>query len=419
MGINPNEIEKKKFNWSILFIISLSSVVMGIYRDGFTTLFPFLQREFDLTRTQLGLYSVFLYFSSLLVSIYGGRLVDLKGSKWGMTSGVLFVGICLILHSIAPNFIVLLVLTAFAGLGMSLNVPAANKGITEWFPTKWWSTVIGIWSTAFPIGGLLAAGLLPLLGILVGWRKAIIFPGVLALLYSFFLLYFYQDKRREKDNFKKDGANSISFWKGLSQLINNIDLLAISIYGFFLGVAAGVIYTHFTLFLYLDYGLTERVAGLGFAVVQFGSILGRPGWGLICDRFLGANKRKAFLFIGFLFLLITLVFGLFLKRINPSPTIIFFLAFLTGFSGRSWNGLFFSSIPEVVREEQVGRAIGLSLLFTRSGILLAPPIFGYIADLRNSYDLSWLFSGLIMFLASVGQYLFYIKHSIREKKSVK
>ena len=182
-----------------------------------------------------------------------------------------------------------------------------------------------------------------------------------------------------------------------------------------MGATEGAILTHFTLFLYLDYGLTESVSGLGFAFVQFGSILGRLGWGLICDRFLGANRRKTFLFIGFMFLFIIIVFGLFLKSLYPPLAILFFLAFLIGCSGRGWDGLFFPSITEMVSKEQVGSAIGLSLLFVRAGILLSPPIFGYIADLRNSYDLSWLLLGLMMFLASAGQYLFYIKYSLTRK----
>jgi len=419
MYINENEnIECKNFNWSILFVMSLVSIVMGIYRDGFAVFFPFLQKEFDLTRAQIGLYVSFLYFSSSFVSVFTGRLVDLKGVKWGMVSGTLLVGILLILHSIAQNFLFLLVLAVFSGFGMSINAPAANKGISEWFPQKWRSTATGIWSTAFPIGGLLAASLLPFLGILLGWRKAIIFPGTLALSCTFLILTFYHDKRSKGNNIKKNEINTVSFWKGFGQLVNNIDLLALSIYGFFWGAVSGAISTHFTLFLFLDYGLSESIAGLGFAFVQFGSILGRPGWGVISDRLLGVNRRKAFLFMGFLFFIITLILGIFLKNTNPSLVIIFLLAFLVGCTGRGWNGLFFSSVPEMVRKEQIGGAIGLSLFFARVGILLAPPIFGYIADFKGTYDLSWLLLGLIMLLASIIQYLlFYVKNNLRKKKN--
>lgn len=414
-----NKSEKKYFNWPILFIISFTSIVMGIYRDGIATLFPFLQREFDLTRTQLGMYTTSIHFVTSFTSIFTGQLIDLKGPKWGMTIGVCFVGILLLLHSIANNFIILLVLAAFAGLGMGINPPAVNKSITEWFHQKWRSTATGIWSIAFPIGGLLAASLLPVMGIYVGWRKAILFPGVLALLCTLIILIFYHDKTTNKDinKKKKYNKNIISIWKGISQLINNTELLSITIYGFFLGAVNSAISTHFTFFLYLDCNLTETIAGLGFAFVQIGSILGRPGWGFICDRFFGSNRRKGFLFIGFLFFLITLFFGIVLKNLNNSIIILFFLAFLTGCSGRGWQGLFYSSIPEIVNEEQVGGATGLSMIFNRVGMLITPPIFGYIADLRNSYDLSWLLLGVVFLLSSVSQYLFYIR--IRTHNSVK
>ena len=415
MDVNVNKNgEIKNFNWSILFIISLPSLVTGIYRDGFASLFPFLQRDFHLGRAQLGLYSTFFFFTSALVSIFTGRLVDIKGPKWGLSFGVLFTGIFLILHSIAPNFIVLLVLAAFTGLGVSIKAPTANKAIIEWFPQKWRSTALGIRSTAFPIGGMIGAMLLPFFGVLFGWRKTILFPGALSILCAFFILLFYQNKKRIKDNLKKNDIISISFWKSLNQLIKNSDLLSVSIFGIFLGATTGSIAAHFTMFLYLDYSLTESIAGLGFAVVQIGSILGRVGWFLICDKLLGSDQRKTFLYIGLLFAFLTLILGFILINFNPPVNVLFLLAFLIGCSGRGWLGFYHGSIAKTVKEEHIGIAVGFSSLLMRLGMMLAPPIFGYIADIRKAYDFSWILLGLAMFLASVGQYLFYIK-TIRKK----
>jgi len=73
----------------------------------------------------------------------------------------------------------------------------------------------------------------------------------------------------------------------------------------------------------------------------------------------------------------------------------------------------------MVKKEQVGGALGLSSLFTRFGILLAPPIFGYIADLRNSYDLSWFLIGFILFFTSVVQYIYYKKQNPSYRKNKK
>ena len=405
--------DKKTFNWSILLIISLAPIVTGIYRDGFAALFPFLQRDFSLTRAQLGLHSTFFFLTSALLAIYAGCLVDLKGSKWGLIFASLFMSIFFILHSIVPVFIVLLLLASFTGLAVSFINPASNKSIIEWFPLKWRSTALGILSTAFPIGGLLGSILLPMLGILIGWRKTMIFPSVLSLLSAIFIYYFYNNIRKEKNKIKKNNAKKISFWQNINQLYSNKNLMSISAFGFFLGAISGSIVSHFTLFLYLDYGLSESIAGLAFAFVQLGSIIGRPGWGIVSDRLFRANKRKTFLYIGILFTLLTIILNLCMKNIEVHLSILFLFAFLIGCAGRGWQGLYFATVAETVREEQFGIAIGFSLFFARSGIMLAPPIFGYIADLNEAYYFSWFLLGTIIFLTSIGQYVLYMRFQKR------
>ncbi len=407
MNVTNNNSDEKQFNWSILFIISLSSIVTGIYRDGFAALFPFLQRDFNLTRSQLGLHSTFFFLGMVFVSMFSGRLVDLKGSKWGIGFGLLFMSSFILLHSIVPNFLVLLILAVFTGLSVSINLPAASKGIVEWFPRKWRTTALGIRSTAFPFGGILGAIILPILGSLMGWQRALLFPGIIGLLCALLILFFYQSK--SKGNNTENKPDNLSFWEVFIQLIKNKNLVSALIFGIFLAATNGSIVAHFTLYLYLDWGFTESMAGLGFAVLQLGSILGRLGWGLLCDRFLKADKRKTFLYMGISFTFLSLILGLFLKSFNPPIIILFLLAFIAGYSGRGWQGLYIAYITETVDEEYIGIAVGFSTLGIRPGMILAPPIFGYIADLRGSYDLSWLLLGLMMFLASVGQYLFYLK----------
>ena len=88
---------------------------------------------------------------------------------------------------------------------------------------------------------------------------------------------------------------------------------------------------------------------------------------------------------------------------------LFLLTFLAGFSGNGWPGLYTASVTEVVEEDNVGIAIGLSLLFARFGLMIAPPIFGYIADLRGSYNLSWFLIGTIILVTSLIQYLSSLK----------
>jgi len=53
---------------------------MGIYRDGIASIFLILQRDFNLTRTQIGMYTMAIHLV-LLSGIFTGQLIDIKGSK--------------------------------------------------------------------------------------------------------------------------------------------------------------------------------------------------------------------------------------------------------------------------------------------------------------------------------------------------
>ncbi|MFZ2331091.1 MAG: MFS transporter [Atribacterota bacterium] len=279
-----NNDRRSLFNWYALFILSLTSIITGIYRDGFASLFPFLQQDFHLSRAQLGLHSSFYYFAAASFAIYSGRVVDLKGAKWSLIFSGTIMALFYILHSIAPNFLIILILAGLTGASASFNMPSVNKGIVEWFSEKQRGTALGLQSMAFPIGGLLGAIALPFFGSILGWRRAMFIPGLMAILCALFLFNFYPERGRVNNFQSGNLKDSISFWKSISQLIKNRELLKISIFGFFLGVMSNAVTAHFTLFLFLDYGLPEVVAGLGFAFVQIGSVLGRAVWGILCDR---------------------------------------------------------------------------------------------------------------------------------------
>lgn len=405
-----NKKEKDKFSWFMLFLIFFVGVATGIYRDGFSVLFPLLQEDFGLTRAQLGLHSTFFFLGNAFAALFTGRLVDLKGSKWGLIYGVFTMGFLCILHSIAPNFLILLLLGVLTGIAVSINLPSSTRGIIENFPKKWRGTAFGMQSTGFPVGGMAGAILLSLLGVSLGWRKTIIIPGLIAFICVFAIICFYKDKKfKNISTDSKDETSNISLLKSYRKLFKNRELVSFSVFGFFLGAVSGSISNHFTIFLYLDYDLSASVAGLGFAIVQLGSVFGRLGWGITCDKLLNFNKRKTFLYLGISFTLVSLMLGMFFKNISPPIIILFVLAFLIGYSGRGWQGLYLASVSDMVEDKYNGIAIGFSSVLFRIGLMVAPPIFGFIADIRGSYDISWILLGFILLITSVAQYLIYAK----------
>ncbi len=401
---NKKNNTQNTFNWYVLLILSITSIITGVYRDGFASLFPFLQKDFYLSRAHLGLHATLFYLTAAFFAVYSGQVVDLKGSKWSLVFSGTIMGLFSLLHSIAPNFLIILIMAALTGVSVSFNVPSVTKGIVEWFSEKNRSIALSFQSIALPIGGLIGAIIFPFFGSILGWRKAMILLGIIAFLSVLFLSFFYQEKEKT-DNYRAEDKNNLLFWESIYQLIKNRELLRISIFGFFLGMMSSSITSHFTLFLFLDHGLTETVAGLGLAFVQMGSIIGRIVWGIFCDKVMASDKRKTFLNMGLLFWLTTMLLSIGLRKLSPPVQVILLLAFLTGGLGNSWYGIFCAYIAETVNEENIGIATGFVFLFVRTGLMIAPPIFGYIADLRGSYSLSWFLLGIIVLIASLGQFL--------------
>jgi len=85
-------------------------------------------------------------------------------------------------------------------------------------------------------------------------------------------------------------------------------------------------------------------------------------------------------------------------------------AFLSGIVVIGWPGAYFVVVGILAGEKYAGMATGLAVLFIRTGIFLAPILFGYIADLNGNYQNSWLSFGLLIILISI-LYLFKINRA--------
>jgi predicted MFS family arabinose efflux permease len=380
------------FNWRVLIIITAAGFFAGVYRNGIMTLFPFLQSEFGLTRAQVGLYSTFLFFSMAVVVIFSGRIADYFGVKRSIFWGLSFMGIFIILHSLANGFIMLMLFALLNGLGLSIILPSTSKAVAEWFSGENKATAMGIMTMGFALGGVAGASVLPWLGVQLGWKMLVILLGALFLIVGLIFYMTYNDKNNNSKQVKEDDDNS--FVSNISIFFSNKYLLLLCILGIVFGAVSGVVVTHFSFFLFTDYGFTEVTAGLGFMVLQIGSMAGRTGWGYLNDKLFDGVERRGFLVVGILMSVISLIFA-YLSNFNPALPVILILAFLLGATGRGWHGLYFSEVSDQVGEEKAGMGVGLSLLFIRIGIIVGPPIFGYIADMAGTYSYSWLLLGIV------------------------
>ncbi len=386
-----------------LIILSVPYLALSLNQHGFLALLPFIREEFVLNRTQVGLYSTFYFLSSALLAITTGIIVDSLGARKGVLLGIGFMGSIIFLYSLAPSYGVLLLLAFLAGLGWSIITPSVNKGVILAAPIEKRAVSMGIMQSGMGIGGLTGAILLPLLGESFGWRMAIQVSAVFALMMWFLVFLFYKEKSKDYriNDIKDEQCNKRSIKNNFGYVLKSKPLLKACMLGLIFGISTGSILSHYTVFLSEDLLLSRTAAGVGLGAFQVGGILGRPVWGLVSDKLFKQDRSKTLYVMGIIIGAMYLFFGVFISNFSINYVSILVISFCLGASAFGWTGVHFVAIGEFAGDQLVGIATGLSLLFVRTGMLIAPPIFGFIADLRGDYMLSWIFFGLVVSCASI------------------
>jgi len=292
-----------------------------------------------------------------------------------------------------------------AGLGFSIITPSATKAVMMATPKEKRAVSMGITQTGFGLGGIAGASLLPLLGESHGWRIAVQLAAVFVLLTGPFVYKLYQEQNHIKhiiDTPEGQGEKQRSFKKNFLSVFLNKPLFRLCVLGIVFGISEGAVLSHFVVFLSEDLKLSRVVAGLGFGTLHMGGMIGLIIWGRFSDSLFSADRRLSLFIIelstGFLYL----IFGLFLHHSQGSQGIVFILLFLLGFFSLGWTGVYLTTVGEVAGGKRAGIATGLALFFIRIGMLVAPPVFGFIADIYGNYEYSWLlFSVVIMGISSL------------------
>jgi len=383
----------------ILIVLFLPYVALSVGQNGFLGLLPFVREEFLLTRVQVGYYSTCFFISAAILSIFTGSIVDNLGPKKSMLLGISSLGIILIFHGLSFSYSLLLFMAFIAGSGFSIITPSATKAVMMATPQEKRAFSMGITQTGFGLGGILGASFLPIAGEILGWRIAVQIAAIGVLLTGPFVYKLYEEQGNIQNIIDTPDdlpGKKHSFQKNLFSIFVNRALFRICILGIVFGISEGALLAHFVVFLSEDLNLSRVEAGLGFGVLHLGGMIGLICWGYFSDRWFRMNRQLSLFILGFFAGILYLFFGLFLNHFPVSLGIIFILSFLFGFLTLGWTGAYLTTIGEVAGNKQAGIATGLALFFIRVGMIVAPPVFGLIADIKGYYRNSWLIFGLVI-----------------------
>ena len=368
--------------WGILALILAVQTVINIGPMGLPAIAPLIRDDLNLSLTQAGSFLSAYYVGPILMSFPAGWLADRWGIRRTMVAGQVVIALGLLAAAFAPSFAVLVGLTIVAGVGYGMLNPTTTKAIIAWFPHRHRATAVGLKQTGLPFGGVLGAAALPLVGLALGWRAALISSAAAILIFCFVTLLFYRDP---PDLVRPSAAGALSmvrtvlaspalWWVALATLI-------------FAGLQT-VWLSFLVLYLHEIVGLSLVVAAGYLAQAQVTGILGRVVFGLLSDRVFGGRRRIVLFVAG----VGSMACSITMAATGPGtpPWLLSILTLVFGFVGIGWNGVQHTLMAELAGARAAGTAVGLGLAVSSLGVTLGPPVFGWAVERIGSYRGAWV-----------------------------
>lgn len=336
-----------------------------------------------------------VYSAAAILSSFAGVYVRRHGaamvSVWALAlSAGGLLGIA------SGNIGLALLASASIGVAYGLTNPAASHLLFRFAPPNRQNIVFALKQTGVPLGGILAALLLPRLAQAYNWQVAIGAGAALMTLIALPLLA--MRPRLDDDRIPTARVGVGGILSGIRVVWSNPRLRALAIMGWAYASAQFCLFTFLITMLVKDLGWTLVAAGEAATVMQIGGVLGRLAWSLLADMI---GRGVAILMsIG----LGSAAFSLITAAATPewSSWLLVVMVFGFGFCLVGWNGLWLAEVARAAGPGEVSLATGGVLALTFAGIVLGPASFATIYRIVGSYAHTYgIFSILSLLGAAV------------------
>jgi len=393
--------------WVVAFLNYFDRILITSMRDPIVA-------DFDLTDAQFGLLTSVFLWSYGFVSPFGGFLADKYSRKKVIVLSVAIWSLVTLWTGYASSFPEMLATRLLMGVSEACYIPAALALITDYHSGKTRSLATGLHMCGL-YTGLALGGLGGFIAEYWGWRSGFHVFGLFGIIYSFVLIYFLKDVRKEELRPESISSlsttevpSSYSIREVLSSLFRLASFYIILIYFAILGMANWLVNGWLPTFLKDQFNLDLGTAGISATgYIQIGSFVGVIVGGIIADRWVQKNPkgRLNVMIIGFCvgapFLFIMASTNLFLLAIVAM--IVFGLA--RGFNDANLMPM----LRQVVDQRYIATAYGfLNFLSTIVGGLMVY-IGGALKDANVNLSITYKIIAVVLLLVSLTLSLVKIK----------
>jgi sugar phosphate permease len=326
---------------------------------GLPVLAPALRDAYGLSLLRVGIVLDSVWIGTMLTLLPWGLLADRFGERRVLTLGLASCAGALAAAAEAGSFALLVVLLGLAGAaGASVN-SASGRAVMQWFGAGERGLALGLRQTAIPLGGLVAAVVLPILPL----KHALLFLAGLCLAGA--ILGASVLREREPAEVLEAGE--------LGSALRERRLWRLCGGSCFYLVAQMAVTSFLVLFLHDERGLSPGAAAAVLGGVQVVAAALRIGAGRWSDVI--GSRLVPLLLVG-LGSSLTLAIA---TAVLEAPLVVLTPAFiLAGGLAMAWNGLSFTAAAEIAGPRESGAAIGFQQTALAAAGAALPPAFAAV-----------------------------------------
>ncbi|XP_077980077.1 monocarboxylate transporter 13-like [Glandiceps talaboti] len=145
-------------------------------------------------------------------------------------------------------------------------------------------------------------------------------------------------------------------------------------------------------------GMSKDTSAILLSLYGVGNVIGSPICGFLCSHCKPIRKNIDY-YLVFAYLVYAIL--AFLMPLVKTKTSIGIFVFLFGFGRSSFSAQGPVVLRKMVGDDMFVTAYGWSLLFAGAGMLVGPPLSGYLKDFTGSYELSFHVAGAILIFSAL------------------
>ncbi len=378
------------YRWTILLLSYLCVMLFAFSFQSVPPLVDLIIDELGFSFTEIGLLMSFFALPGIFLTIPAGMSSDRYGILPIAVISIITVVAGTVVVILSNGFMLFAIGRAVSGFGAIVLTILAAQMLTKWFIDKDLGLAMGIYSTAFPLGTIIAFNVFGSIGESFGWKIPIYF----VLIFSLFILLLFKLMFKEPPlkEAQKRGDDSL---KSLAKIFTtDRSILYVGVTWLTFNAAFISLLTFGPDFL-ISRGFNPTSADSLSSSLMLGAIILSPLIGIFIDR---SQAKETLIIIGNLLLVVIFLL------IPSAKASLVPLFIILGFAAALVPVNIYSLPADLVDRRSLGLGFGVITTCLNIGIVLGPLAIGVSRDRSGSFAFSFFLMATFSLLSAASAY---------------